>query len=369
VGRDPQDRHPGVAGVGGRRCHPLPPAPGDGGLRRPLPRRGPPYRATPDRPLRQPWVLWGRVVSFPLRRDRSVGLPLRWRGYENRGAKLKHDHRTPPAWAADAVRTPAEWRPGRESRVVADRAAVGKAMRRNRPENADGIGPVCWHAAWTDVREGPEGPTTRTRGRGCRPSGPSSPTTGTGLREPVGSRSPTERGSGCRSRGWRPAGPPWPARGGVVLARDPQGHGRDEALVSPPPHGCDGDIGVGDGPRWSADVALGDATGRMGFPDPCVWKTASVPRATPRAWFPGTLVMRWSAREGAKPPPARRHRPWSRKAVTTFADRLGCGRLARWTPARPERGDRCPANPDAEAWLREDLATAASTAVANRRSG
>jgi hypothetical protein len=77
------------------------------------------------------------------------------------------------------------------------------------------------------------------------------------------------------------------------------------------------------------------------------------------AWFTGTLVMLWYAREGAHHRPARRHRPWYPKTVTTFADMLACCRLALWEQNRPETADRCPVPAGDEAWFLEYLATAA----------
>ncbi len=306
------------------------------------------------------WVLLGLVVSLPFRRDRSFCLPLLWRVYEKRGAKDRQEHRTKPELAADSVRTLAEWLPGREILVVADSAYIGKAMLMNRPENVDCIGPVCWHAALTEVREGPDGHDLDS-----------------------GKRLPTLRALLSDDRNWPPrtrwftlpngtrkrlqikwveacwATVAGARRVAVVLVRDPQGQWRDEALVSTDPHLYDWEIVAGYCQRWSVEVAIGDAKRQLGFHDPCVWKRESVQRAAPMAWFTGTLVMLWYAREGANHPPARRHRPWYRKAVTTFADMLACCRLALWTRAQRELGDRCPANLDAEGWLLEYLATAA----------
>lgn len=306
------------------------------------------------------WVLLGLVVSMPFRRDRFFCLPLLWRVYEKRGSKPKADHRTKPELAADAVRMLAEWLPGRKILVVADSAYIGKATLMSRPGNVEYIGPICWHAALTEVHAGPGG-----------------------AEENSGKRLPTLRAILDDDRGWPPrtrwfdlpngtrkrlhikwveacwATVAGERRVGVVLVRDPKGQWRDEALVSTNPNLCDWDIVVGYCRRWSVEVAIGDAKGQMGFHDPCVWKKESVQRAAPMAWFTGTLVMLWYAREGRHHCPAVRHRPWYPKAVTTFADMVACCRLALWKRSQSESGDRCSGNPDPEAWLLEYLATAA----------
>jgi hypothetical protein len=306
------------------------------------------------------WVLLGLVVSMPFRRDRFFCLPLLWRVYQKRGSKPKADHRTKPELAADAVRTLAEWLPGRKILVVADSAYLGRAMLHDRPGNVEYIGPICWHAALTEVRADPEGRDLDS-----------------------GKRLPALRAILDDDRNWPPrtrwfdlpngtrkrlhikwVEARWPTvtgerRVAVVLVRDPKGHWRDEALVSTNPDLCDWDIVVGYCRRWSVEVAIGDAKGLLGFHDPCVWKEESVRRAAPMAWFTGTLVMLWYARERADHRPARRHRPWYPKTVTTFADMLACCRLALWEQKGLGRGDRCPVLTHNEGWLLEYLATAA----------
>jgi hypothetical protein len=287
-------------------------------------------------------VLRGRVVSFPFRRDRPFGLPLRGRVDEHRGGKPKPEQRTEPEWAAAAVRTVAKWLPGREILVVADRAAIGKTRRMDRPEDVDAIGPICRHAARTEAHASPDGrdgdsgkrsPSLRAIRADDRNGPPRTrrftPPNGTRKRLPI---TWVEVGWATVAGG---------RRGAVVVVRDPNGQGRDEALVSPHPPLDDGEIVVGSCPRGRGEVAIGDATGQRGFHDPCGWKTASVPRAAPMAWFTGTSVMRWYARDGAKHPPAVRHRPWYPTTVTTFADLVSCCRLALWQQGRRGSGDRC----------------------------
>jgi hypothetical protein len=303
-------------------------------------------------------VLLGLVVSMPFRRDRFFCLPLLWRVYQKQGSKPKADHRTKPELAADAVRTLAEWLPGRKILVVADSASIGKAMLHGRPEDVESIGPICWHAARTEVHAGPDG----VEGD----SGKRLPTLRAILDDDRNGPPRTrwfDLPNGTRKRlhlKWVEAC--WPTvtggnRVAVVLLRDPKGHWRDEALVSTNPALCDWDIVVGY--CWSVEVAIGDAKGLLGFHDPCVWKKESVRRAAPMAWFTGTLVMLWYARERADHRPARRHRRWYPKTVTTFADLLACCRLALWEQKWSGRGDRCPVLDRDEGGLVEYLATAA----------
>jgi hypothetical protein len=277
------------------------------------------------------WVLLGLVVSLPFRPDRFFCLPLLWRVYEKRGQKSKKDHRTKPELAAEAVRTLATWLPGRETLVVADSAYIGKAMLYDRPENVDVIGPICWHAALTEVKRDSDGQDVFT-----------------------GKRLPTPRAILADDRGWPPrtrvitfpngkqrrlqikwVASCWATVAGkrrvaLVLVRDLKREWRDEALVCTNPDLSDGDIIIAYCRRWSVEVAIGDAKGQMGFHDPCVWKKESVERAAPLAWFTATLVLLWYARERQHHQQAQRHRPWYVKTVTTFADMVSCCRLAHW---------------------------------------
>jgi hypothetical protein len=305
-------------------------------------------------------VLLGLVVSLPFRRDRYFCLPLLWRVYEKRGTKSKQEHRTKTDLAAEMVRTLAKWLPGREILVVADSAYIGKALLRDRPENVDFIGPICWPAALTEVK--------RTRD---------------GREISSGKRWPTPKEILDDDRRWPPQtrlfdfanGKQrrlrikslhvcWPSVAGdrpvsVVLVRDPQGEWRDEALVSTNPDLHDWEIVVGYCRRWSVEVAFGDAKGLLGFHEPCVWKKESVERAAPMSWFTGTLVLLWYAREGADHKIAQRHRPWYIKTMTTFADVLASCRLALWENWWSRRADKRPAEMRPDEWLLEYLSTAA----------
>jgi hypothetical protein len=306
------------------------------------------------------WVLLGLVVSLPFRHDRHFCVPLLWRVYEKRLTRSKAEHRTKTDLAADMIRTLAGWLPGHEILVVADSAYVGKALLKNRPANVDVIGPACWRAALTAV--------TRTRD---------------GRVVSSGERLPTPRAILADDRGWPPATrvftfangrrrrlqvksvlAGWPSVAGerpvaVVLVRDPKGEWRDEALVSTNPRMCDWEVVVGYCRRWSVEVAIADAKGRLGFHDPCVWKRESVRRAAPMAWFVGAVVLLWYARSGREHRPAQRQQPWHPKGVTTFADMLACCRLAQWEGWWSAAGDSRPARVAAEAWLLEYMATAA----------
>jgi DDE superfamily endonuclease len=306
------------------------------------------------------WVLLGLVVSLPCRRDRPFCVPLLWRVYEKRLTKTKAEHRTKTDLAADMIRTLAGWLPGHEILVVADSAYIGKALLKNRPTNVDVIGPVCWQAALTAV--------IRTRD---------------GRVVSSGERLPTPRAILADDRGWPPVTRVftfangrrrrlqvksvlacWPSVAGerpvaIVLIRDRKGEWRDEALVSTNPRLCDWEIVVGYCRRWSVEVAIADAKGRLGFHDPCVWKKESVQRAAPMAWFVGTVVLLWYARAGHEHRRAQRQQPWYQKEVTTFADMLACCRLAQWEGWWSATGDSRPARAEVEAWLLEYIATAA----------
>ena len=306
------------------------------------------------------WVLLGLVVSVPFRRDRPFCIPMLWRVYEKRGTKTKAEHRTKVDLAADMIRTLAGWLPGHEILVIADSAYMGKGLLKNRPVNVNAIGPICWTAALMQV--------TRTKD---------------GQEVSSGKRLPTPREILADDQGWPPEMQTirfgngqkrrlqlkavvacWPTVVGelpvvVVLVRDPAGEWRDEALVSTNPKLADWEIVRGYCQRWCVEVAFADAKQQLGFHDACVWKEESVERAAPMAWFVGAVVLLWYARHGSEHPPAERHRPWYIKRVTTFSDMLSCCRLALWESWWSDRGDKCPAKMDPEAWLLEYLATAA----------
>ena len=306
------------------------------------------------------WVLLGLVVSVPCRRDRPFCIPLLWRVYEKRGTKTKAEHRTKVDLAADMIRTLAGWLPGHKILVIADSAYMGKGLLKNRPANVEAIGPICWTAALMQV--------IRTRD---------------GQEVSSGKRLPTPREILADDRGWPPAMQTirfgngqtkrlqvkmvlacWPTVVGekpvlVVLVRDPAGEWRDEALVSTNPKLCAWEIISGYCQRWSVEVAFADAKQQLGFHDPCVWKAESVERAAPMAWFVGAVVLLWYAEHGEEHRPAKRHRPWYPKKVTTFSDMLSCCRLALWESWWSGTGDTCPANEPSEEWLLEYLATAA----------
>jgi DDE superfamily endonuclease len=306
------------------------------------------------------WVLLGLVVSLPFRQDRFFCLPLLWRVYEKRGKKSKKEHRTKPQLAAEAVRTLAGWLPGREILVVADSAYIGKALLYDRPDKVDVIGPICWHAALTAVKRGSDGQDVFSDKRLPTPRA----ILADDRRWPAQTRVFTFPNGRRRRLQIKWVEACWATVAGkrrvaIVLVRDPKGEWRDEALVCTNPDLCDWDIVIGYCRRWSVEVAIGDAKGQMGFHDPCVWKKESVERAAPLAWFTGTLVMLWYAREHQNHKQAQRHRPWYLRTFTTFGDMLSSCRLALWENWRRRRADKCPANKDPQEWLFEYMATAA----------
>jgi hypothetical protein len=306
------------------------------------------------------WVLLGLMVAVPFRHDRPFCIPLLWRVYEKRGNKTKAEHRTKVELAADMIRTVAGWLPGHEILVVADSAYMGKGLLKNRPDNVDAIGPICWTAALLEVQRHRDGREVST-----------------------GKRLPTPREILADDRGWPPTTRVirfangqrrrlqlkrvlacWPTVVGerpvaVVLVRDPTGQWRDEALVSTNPELSDWEMVTGYCKRWCVEVVFADAKQQLGFHEPCVWKKESVERAAPMAWFVGAVVLLWYVRHGQEHRRAERHRPWYVKRVTTFADMLSCCRLALWDQWWLELSDACPANGAAEEWLLEYLATAA----------
>jgi hypothetical protein len=303
-------------------------------------------------------VLLGLIVSLPGRWDRSFCIPLLGRVFQKQGSKSKKEHRTKPMLAAEMIRTVASWLPKYEIRVVADSASIGKTLLPDRPKNVHVLGPICWHAALTEVSSGEATASEPTAKRLPTPRARMQQESGGKVRKFEWIHG-TSRRLEVQSlvAGWETVAGPSPVR--VVLLRDPKGEWRNEALVSTDPQLSEWEIGMGYCQRWSVEVAIGDAKGMLGFHDPCVWKAESVERAAPMAWYTRMRVLLWYAWEGESHHAAVRHRPWYPKEVTTFSDRLAGLRYALWEHGWVERGDKSPAAMPPEEWLREYLATAA----------
>lgn len=304
------------------------------------------------------WVLLGLIVSLPGRWDRSFCIPLLWRVFQKQGSKSKKEHRTKPLLAAEMIRTVASWLPKYEILVVADSAYIGKTLLHDRPKNVHVLGPICWHAALTEVPAGEVKASEPTAKRLPTPRARMNQENGWKVRKFEwihGSKRRLEVQSFLAR--WETVAGPSPVR--VVLLRDPKREWREEALVSTNPQLSEWEIVMGYCQRWSVEVAIGDAKGMLGFHDPCVWKRESVERAAPMAWYTGMLVLLWYALEGESHRKAVRHRPWYPKEVTTFSDMLFGFRFALWEHWWAERGDKSPAARPPEEWLLEYLATAA----------
>jgi hypothetical protein len=305
------------------------------------------------------WVLLGVVVELACRPDRYFCLPILWRVYQKQGARSKKDHRTKSQLAAAMLALLAGWLPHRAILAVADSAYLGKHLLRGRPANVEAVGPIHWKAALYEALAEPQG----RRRHGARLPIPKE-MLADDQRWPRQEQTITFRNgrgralevkviTGCC---WYAAAGPKPVQ--VVLVHDPQGQWRDEALVSTDVTLTAEEVITGYCRRWSVEVAFCDAKQLLGFHDPQVWCAASVQRATPMAWFVGTLVVCWYVEAGQHGEQAQRHRPWyTHKETPTFADMLAACRLHLWQEwLRAESG----VGVDREAklaWLLEYVAT------------
>jgi hypothetical protein len=305
------------------------------------------------------WVLLGIVVELPFRPNRYFCLPILWRVYEKQGGKARKDHRTKSQLAAEMLAVLAGWHPQRQILVVADSAYLGKHLLKRRPPNVDALGPIHWRAALYEA-------LTEVRGR-----------TRHGRRWPTpremmtnDRRWPAERQTLCFKSGVEReleiktiTGVCWYAAAGpravqVVLVHDPRGQWRDEALVCTDVTLSAPEVITGYCRRWSVEVAFCDAKQMLGFHDPQVWSALAVERAAPMAWFVGTLVVCWYARDGYAGPQAPRHRPWyTQKETPTFADMLAACRLQLWHHWLENESGSGPDAKEKLAWLLEYVAT------------
>lgn len=305
------------------------------------------------------WVLLGVVVELPFRPNRYFCMPILWRVYEKQGTKSKQEHRTKSQLAAEMIRLIAEWFPLRQFIVVADSAYIGKHLLQNRPANVAALGPICWKAALYGAVANPV--------RGHR-YGERCPTPAEMLADDQ--RWPAEKMVIPFKNGYERnlevkvvRGVCWYTVSGsaavqVVLVRDPKGEWRNEALVCTDVSLSAVEVITGYCRRWSVEVAFGDAKQLLGFHDPQVWCEASVQRASPMAWFVGSLVMLWYATLGHAGEQAQRHRPWYRhKESPTFADMLAACRMQLWRHWLSAESDSEADREEKWTWFLEYVAT------------
>jgi hypothetical protein len=126
----------------------------------------------------------------------------------------------------------AGWPPGRKTLAVADGAYLGKHLLRRRPANVEALGPTHWQAAlYEALAEAPE-----RRKHGCRWPAPREVRADDRHWPPERRAIAFKSGAGRESEFKKIAGACWYAAAGpravqVVLAHDPLGQWRDEALV------------------------------------------------------------------------------------------------------------------------------------------
>ena len=305
------------------------------------------------------WVLLGVVVELACRPDRYFCLPILWRVYQKQQAKAKAEHRTKSQLAAEMLAVLAGWLPQRHIVAVADSAYLGKHLLRGRPVNVDCLGPIHWKAALYEALAEPQG-RRRHGGRWPTPKEMLADDRRWPRREQaIPFKSGRERTlevkviTGCC---WYAAAGPKAVQ--VVLVHDPQGQWRDEALVSTDVTLSAEEVITGYCRRWSVEVAFCDAKQFLGFHDPQVWCGASVQRATPLAWFVGTLVVCWYVEAGQHGKQAERHRPWyTKKESPTFADMLAACRLQLWQEWLGAESGSGVDQEEKLAWLLEYVAT------------
>lgn len=307
------------------------------------------------------WVLLGIVIQLPFRKDRYICLPALWRVYEKRGSKVRSEHRTKSQLAAEIVNQLARWFPAYKIVVVADCAYVGKYLLQGREANVEVIGPIRWNASLTMPVDKPVHPR--------RKKGDRLPTPATMLAdnrhypgEEIDVTFPKRNRrlfvKAVKNVCWYEAAGSKPVQ--LVLVRDPAGEWRNEALVSTDQTLTPVEIITGYCRRWSVEVAFCDGKQLLGFHDPQVWCEHSVERAAPMAWFVGSLVVLWYAREGHKLKQAERERPqYLNKPSPTFADMLATCRLHLWRHWLSEGSAHAADLQSKWEWLVEYVATAA----------
>jgi hypothetical protein len=305
------------------------------------------------------WVMVGIVVELAVRPNRYFCLPILWRIADKKGTKSKAEHRTKPQLAAAMIAEVAGWFPLHEFLVVADVAYIGKALLKKRPGNVQALGPICWHAALHQAVANP----VRGHLYGDRLPTPKAMLADDSQypaqRMKIQFKNDCERmlevkvvTTGC----WYNTVGSAPVQ--VVLVRDPAGKWRNEALVCTDRSLSAVDIITGYCRRWSVEVAFCDAKQLLGFHDPHVWCENSVKRASPMAWFVGSLIVLWYALAGHQGAQAHRQRPWyTQKETPTFADMVAACRYQMWEQWLNDEGDKGTAREEKLAWLLQYIAT------------
>ena len=277
------------------------------------------------------WVVLGIAVTLPFRPDRPFCLPVLWRCYRKRG---QAGYKSRTQLAAALAHRLAESLPERTFWLVGDAAYINSELMKDRPENLHILGPLRWDAALYDV-PGAYGGRGRPAKKGERLPTPQAmiedeqdyPAHEEEIEFPKLRR--RLRIQVVREVLWYTGCKDKPVL--VVLARDPLGQWRDEALVATDPKVSAAFVIQGYCRRWSIELTFFDSKQYLGLHDPRVWSQRSVERAHPMAWFVGTLTILWYTVSGQAGAQVERERSWYKQKVRpTFSDMLGALRLQMW---------------------------------------
>lgn len=303
------------------------------------------------------WVTLGLVIELPFRKDRFICLNVLWRVYAKKDPTKAKSHKTKLQLAKEMVELLAGWLPQREFVLVADCAYMGENLLKGLPENVSVIGPIHWKASLSEELSADAGPRRKIGEPLCKVSealeAPRWEWRSLHLVHPRGSKEllVKEIERCC----WYRAMKSQLLR--VVLVRDPSGGWRDEALLCSDLSLGAEEVILGYMRRWSVEVAYFESKQLLGFHEPQVWKSRSVERAHPMAWFVGSVVVLWYSEEGCRLGQARRTRPWYKHKVgPTFSDMLSSCRWHLWRSWLEEDPSR---REEKLTWLVEYLATAA----------
>jgi hypothetical protein len=301
------------------------------------------------------YVVVAVALRLPFRLDRYYAFPVLWRVFRKKGQE-GHCKRT--LLAASMIRLLAEALPQRSFCLVADCAYINTAVLSDLPANVVVIGPLSHKAALylppLPKIQGQKGPQ---RKKGLRLPKPSELFAQPELLVQLAATQPAEFApvSALNAAGWAPEdielalpkakkqlrvqtlrGVLWyhackqkPVT--VALVHDPEGHWKNEALVSTQVDITAAKMILEYGKRWSIEVAFHDSKQHLGLADPEVRTPQSVTRAHPMAWFCLSLTLLWYALNHGQVAKVQRDRPWYKKLVgDTFTDMLGALRLWLW---------------------------------------